>query len=301
MASPKDPETTSPTSPAPAATTSPAPETALQDSTSTSKEVTEVPSTSTPAPTDAPNDPKAALAARMARFKSLQAAKESGRKATEREVRDAEDRSERLAKLSKLSDAHTKASYKLLKTDDPDFERKRNWDYTVEESESWDKRLAKKARARDGNAFADYRGEANKVYKRQVGQMSAVDLAAYAEEKATKLQRQVQAGLLQLVETEAGEIYTVDERGRVNTPVQEEYAHDHRPSKEAIDRLVGDIEKGEKARLEARRKRGIRDEQDQGDVTYINQKNKQFNDKLGRFYNRYTTEIRENFERGTAI
>jgi pre-mRNA-splicing factor SYF2 len=273
-------------------------ETAPSDSKPT---CTEAASTAVTSTDDAPPDPKAALAARMARFKSLQAAKEKGRKATEREVRDAEDRSERLAKLSKLTDAHTKASYKLLKTDDPDFERKRNWDYTVEESESWDKRVAKKARAKDNNAFADYRGEANKVYKRQLGQMNKVDLAAYAEEKATKLQRQVQAGLLQLVETDAGEIYTVDTLGRINTPVQEEYAHDHRPSKEAVDRLVGDIEKGEKARLEARRKRGIKDEQDTGDVTYINQKNKQFNDKLGRFYNRYTTEIRENFERGTAI
>ena len=279
-------------------TTNAVSETAPSDSKPTS---TEAASTAVTSTDDAPPDPKAALAARMARFKSLQAAKEKGRKATEREVRDAEDRSERLAKLSKLTDAHTKASYKLLKTEDPDFERKRNWDYTVEESESWDKRVAKKARAKDNNAFADYRGEANKVYKRQLGQMNKVDLAAYAEEKATKLQRQVQAGLLQLVETDAGEIYTVDTLGRINTPVQEEYAHDHRPSKEAVDRLVGDIEKGEKARLEARRKRGIKDEQDTGDVTYINQKNKQFNDKLGRFYNRYTTEIRENFERGTAI
>ena len=279
-------------------TTNAVSETTPSDSKPTS---TEAASTAVTSTDDAPPDPKAALAARMARFKSLQAAKEKGRKATEREVRDAEDRSERLAKLSKLTDAHTKASYKLLKTDDPDFERKRNWDYTVEESESWDKRVAKKARAKDNNAFADYRGEANKVYKRQLGQMNKVDLAAYAEEKATKLQRQVQAGLLQLVETDAGEIYTVDTLGRINTPVQEEYTHDHRPSKEAVDRLVGDIEKGEKARLEARRKRGIKDEQDTGDVTYINQKNKQFNDKLGRFYNRYTTEIRENFERGTAI
>ena len=279
-------------------TTNAVSETTPSDSKPTS---TEAASTAVTSTDDAPPDPKAALAARMARFKSLQAAKEKGRKATEREVRDAEDRSERLAKLSKLADAHTKASYKLLKTDDPDFERKRNWDYTVEESESWDKRVAKKARAKDNNAFADYRGEANKVYKRQLGQMNKVDLAAYAEEKATKLQRQVQAGLLQLVETDAGEIYTVDTLGRINTPVQEEYTHDHRPSKEAVDRLVGDIEKGEKARLEARRKRGIKDEQDTGDVTYINQKNKQFNDKLGRFYNRYTTEIRENFERGTAI
>ncbi|KAH7559196.1 hypothetical protein BM1_04133 [Bipolaris maydis] len=253
------------------------------------------------ATTATPSDPKAALAARMARFKALQAQKVSGRKATEREVRDAEDRSARLAQISKLSAAHDKASYKLLKSEDPDFERKRNWDYTIEESESWDKRLKKKAKNREGVAFADYRNEANKVYKRQIGQMNKVDMEAYAEEKARKLQSQVSSGLLQLVETDAGEIYTVDSQGRINTPVDEAYSHDHKPSKEAVDRLVEDLEKSERARLKARAARGIRDEQDMGDVTYINQKNKQFNDKLARFYNRYTTEIRESFERGTAI
>ncbi|KAF2856136.1 SYF2-domain-containing protein [Plenodomus tracheiphilus IPT5] len=251
-----------------------------------------------PAPAD---DPKAALAARMARFKALQAQKVSGRKATEREVRDAEDRSTRLAQISKLQDAHEKAAYKLLKNDDPDFERKRNWDYTVEESESWDKRIAKKSRNRDGLAFADYRNEANKVYKRQIKQMSKVDQEAYASSKAEKLQNQVSSGLLQLVETPAGEIYTVDSLGRINTPVDEDYAHDHKPRKENVDKLVEDLEKGERARLKARAARGIRDEQDVGDVTYINQKNKQFNDKLARFYNKYTSEIRDSFERGTAI
>jgi pre-mRNA-splicing factor SYF2 len=247
-----------------------------------------------------PTDAKAALAARVARFAALKATKESGRKATEREVRDAEDRSQRLAQISKLSAANEKASYKLLKNDDPDFERKRNWDYTVEESESWDKRQAKKSRNRDGNAFADYRGEANKVYKRQVKQLGAVDLEAYALQKAERLQAQVQSGLLQLVETDAGDVFTIDKSGRINTPVEEGYTHDHKPSKEAIDKLVDDLEKGERARLKARAARGINDE-DGGDVTYINQKNKQFNEKLARFYNRYTTEIRESFERGTAI
>jgi len=247
------------------------------------------------------DDPKAALAARMARFKALQAQKVSGRKATEREVRDAEDRSTRLAQISKLQDAHEKAAYKLLKNDDPDFERKRNWDYTVEESESWDKRLAKKSRNRDGVAFADYRNEANKVYKRQIKQMSKVDQEAYASSKAEKLQNQVSSGLLQLVETPTGEIYTIDTLGRINTPVDEDYTHDHKPKKENVDKLVEDLEKGERARLKARAARGLKDEQDVGDVTYINQKNKQFNEKLARFYNKYTSEIRESFERGTAI
>ncbi|PSN73283.1 SYF2-domain-containing protein [Corynespora cassiicola Philippines] len=243
---------------------------------------------------------KSALAARMERFKALQAQKESGRKATEKEVRDAEDRSERMAKLSKLANANEKASYKLLKSEDPDFERKRNWDYTVEESESWDKRQAKKQRNRDNVAFNDWRGEANKVYKRQIRQMDKVDLESYAAQRAEKLQRQVEKGLLSLVENEDGEVYTVDKEGRINTPVDETYTFDHKPSKEALDKLVDDLEKGERARLKARAARGINDD-DSGDVTYINQKNKQFNEKLSRFYNRYTTEIRESFERGTAI
>jgi pre-mRNA-splicing factor SYF2 len=260
---------------------------------------------STPAPENTkptPSDPKAALAARMARFKALQSQKESGRKATEKEVRDAEDRSARLTQISKLQDAHDKASYKLLKSEDPDFERKRNWDYTVEESESWDKRMAKKARSRDNVAFADYTKEANKVYKRQIKQMDKVDLESYASQKAEKLQRQVQSGLLQLIESPDGDLYTVNPlNNQINTPAEESYSHDHKPSQEAIDKLVGDLDKGERARLKARAARGIRDEQDAGDVTYINQKNKQFNDKLTRFYNKYTTEIRESFERGTAI
>ncbi|KAF2869643.1 SYF2 splicing factor-domain-containing protein [Massariosphaeria phaeospora] len=253
-----------------------------------------------PHSTPPPNDSKAALAARMARFKTLQAAKESGKRATERSVREATDRDERRARLTKLTDLHEKAAYKLLKTDDPDFERKRNWDYTVAESESWDKRQAKKARSRDGVAFADFRAEANKVYKRQVRQMTKVDMEAYAVEKADKLQRQVTAGVLTLVETDAGDVYTVDKLGRVNTPADETYNHDHRPSKEAVDRLVGDLDKGERQRLKAKAARGGIDD-DAGDVTYINQKNKLFNEKLARFYNKYTSEIRESFERGTAI
>jgi pre-mRNA-splicing factor SYF2 len=286
----------------------------MADTTETQDLSKKMPDSEAPAPTDdsvpatkdttpsSATDPKAALAARMARFKTLQAQKVSGRKATEKEVRDAEDRSARLAQITKLQDAHDKASYKLLKSEDPDFERKRNWDYTVEESESWDKRMAKKARSRDNVAFADYTQEANKVYKRQIKQMDKVDLAAYASQKAEKLQRQVQSGLLQLIESPDGDLYTVNPlNNQINTPAEEGYSHDHTPSKEAIDRLVGDLDKGERARLKARAARGIRDEQDGGDVTYINQKNKQFNDKLTRFYNKYTTEIRENFERGTAI
>ena len=36
------------------------------------------------------------------------------------------------------------------------------------------------------------------------------------------------------------------------------------------------------------------------DITYINERNRHFNEKIDRYYGKHTKEIRENFERGTA-
>lgn len=52
------------------------------------------------------------------------------------------------------------------------------------------------------------------------------------------------------------------------------------------------------SRMNSSRKRANEDE---GDVTYINDANKVFNKKINRYYDRYTKEIRANFERGTAL
>lgn len=37
------------------------------------------------------------------------------------------------------------------------------------------------------------------------------------------------------------------------------------------------------------------------DVDYINDKNMKFNKKIARFYDKYTAEIKQNLERGTAV
>jgi len=38
-----------------------------------------------------------------------------------------------------------------------------------------------------------------------------------------------------------------------------------------------------------------------GDVDFINERNRVFNKKLERFYGKYTQEIKDNLERGTAV
>lgn len=53
--------------------------------------------------------------------------------------------------------------------------------------------------------------------------------------------------------------------------------------------------------LDKRQKRSRkRADEDEGDITWINEKNRQFNRKLQRYYDDVTRETRENFERGAS-
>ena len=59
-------------------------------------------------------------------------------------------------------------------------------------------------------------------------------------------------------------------------------------------------------RIEKKQKRELKRKQkdmvdDGGDVSYINQRNKRFNQKINRTYDDATSEIRQNLERGTAL
>ncbi|KAI9858116.1 MAG: pre-mRNA-splicing factor syf2 [Vezdaea acicularis] len=235
---------------------------------------------------------------RAARFKALQA---RAKKSAEKNLKEATLESQRLATdpnlLASLSRKQAIASHKLMK-DDPDFERKRAWDWTVEESEKWDRRMDKKARHREDVAFQDYTQDSRKVYKRQLRELQP-DLERYEKEKIAAVQRAAMSGGLEIIETDDGELVAVDKDGTFYTTADTTDFVENKPDRAAVDRLVSDLRKAEESRLRKRRDRGKGD--DDPDVTYINDKNKQFNQKLARFYNKYTSEIRDSFERGTMI
>ncbi|KAJ5959138.1 uncharacterized protein N7479_006288 [Penicillium vulpinum] len=240
---------------------------------------------------------------RMNRFKALQARAKS---ATERNLKETAAESQRLstdpALLNTLSRKHAFASHNLLKADTEadgeDFERKRAWDWTVDESEKWDRRMEKKQRHRDNVAFQDYTQDARKIYKRQLREM-APNLESYEKEKLAAIERAAANGDLEIVETEDGEMIAIDKNGSFYSTADSTGFTDSKPDRAAVDRLVNDIQKAEEVRLKKRKER--RGGDDDADVTYINEKNRQFNQKLARFYNKYTTEIRDSFERGTMI
>jgi pre-mRNA-splicing factor SYF2 len=190
-------------------------------------------------------------------------------------MKDAAAESQRLATdpnlLSSLARKQAFASHNLLKADTAaageDFERKRAWDWTIEESEKWDKRMEKKGRHRDDVAFQDYRQDSRKVYKRQLRELKP-DLEGYEKEKAAAVQKAAMSGGLEIVETDDGELVAVDKDGTFYSTADSTDFVANKPDRAAVDRLVTDLRKAEETRLRKRRDRGKGD--DEGDVTYIN-------------------------------
>lgn len=264
-----------------------------------------VPASSSNNATDGKEDAATKAKERMARFRALQ---ERAKTLSEQNLKEATKESQRLAndpsQLASLSRRQAIASHKLLKADvedaGEDFERKRAWDWTIEESERWDKRMRKKEAHRDNNAFKDYAQESQKIYKRQVRNMDPPDLERYNKEKMAAIEKAAAAGTLEIVETEDGELIAIDKDGGFYSTADSTSFAENRPDKAAVDRLVKDMRKQEEVRLKKRRER-MAANGDDADVTYINEKNKQFNQKLARFYNKYTAEIRDSFERGTMV
>ncbi|PMD21177.1 SYF2-domain-containing protein [Hyaloscypha hepaticicola] len=285
-------------------TNPPEPEAAAQEEpalpTVISKETPAQAESSTTATSDAAGKAKE----RMERFKALQARAKTG---AQKNLKEATLESQRLATdpnlLTSLNRKSAVASHNLLKADTEaageDFERKRAWDWTIEESERWDKRLKKKEAHRDDQAFQDYRQDSRKVYKRQIGNLKP-DMDRYEKEKMAAVERAAASGGLEIVETDDGELVAVDKDGTFYSTADSTGFVEHKPPKDAVDRLVKDLQQAEDARLKKRKERMGQNGED-GDVTYINEKNKQFNQKLNRFYNKYTAEIRDSFERGTMI
>ncbi|KAH9015603.1 SYF2-domain-containing protein, partial [Lactarius pseudohatsudake] len=193
-----------------------------------------------------------------------------------------------------------------------DVERQKNWEWTIEENEEWEKKLARKARRADFE-FHDDAHAARRKYKKDVDKLKP-DLEIYNRQKETAMGLApgtlsqngsssfsltgfdpAQASGSQLVPTTHQQQLASESLYRDANSLL--YA-DNKPSDEAIDRVIGKINQDIDKRRKFSRKRP---NEDSGDVTYINEKNRIFNKKIARYYDKYTAEIRASFERGTAL
>jgi len=151
-----------------------------------------------------------------------------------------------------------------------DFDRVKLLEVNAEDAEKWE-RLKKKKKNPD-QGFSDYEQASFRQYQRLTKQLKP-SMDEYEREK-----------------DKMGEAFYAE---KDTLGVLE-----HKDSDAAIDRMVTDLNKQVEKRGKYSRRRA---HDDDGDISYINERNMKFNQKLERFYGTYTAEIKQNLERGTAV
>ncbi|XP_019629177.1 PREDICTED: pre-mRNA-splicing factor syf2-like isoform X2 [Branchiostoma belcheri] len=150
-----------------------------------------------------------------------------------------------------------------------DYDRLRMLEWTAEEVEKWERKKKKK---NPDPGFSTYEAAGLRQYQALTKKMKP-NMEHYQQQKE-----------------KMGEEFYPD----MNTLVDVT----RKDSEEAVDRLVADVEKQIEKRAKFSRRRGFNDD---ADIDYINERNMRFNKKAERFYGKYTAEIKQNLERGTAV
>ncbi|XP_061751616.1 pre-mRNA-splicing factor syf2 isoform X1 [Nerophis ophidion] len=150
-----------------------------------------------------------------------------------------------------------------------DYNRVKLMDITAEDAERW---ARKKKKKNPDTGFAGYAEAQLRQYQRLTKQIKP-DMQNYEKQR--------------------------EECGEDFHPTSNSLIHGtHVPGEDCIDRMVDDVEKQIEKRAKYSRRRAYNDD---ADIDYINERNAKFNKKAERFYGKYTAEIKQNLERGTAV
>ncbi|GAA5937512.1 hypothetical protein JCM1841_006174 [Sporobolomyces salmonicolor] len=144
-----------------------------------------------------------------------------------------------LAKLErKRQQAEAMGEKQRARETGEDLERTKNWEYSIEDNERWDKKLARKERRADFS-FTDYDDIARRKYKKDLDDFKP-DLAAYNAQRAaaeSSSQALIASGSGSGEGTVAQHLAAQDLYRDANSFI---YA-DHKPTEDQIDRVIGKL------------------------------------------------------------
>ncbi|KAF9409773.1 hypothetical protein BGZ94_001865 [Podila epigama] len=230
------------------------------------------------------------LAERMAKLKGLRQQLNASKQANRADVMSEHQRSKiNLKQEMKKERAREEAEQLIAKRDmeeaGEDYERAQFWGYSAESVERWnEKQEAKKVRM--DQRFTDWDQVNHKKYLKQVGGLKP-NLHSYDAKKQASMHV-----------NEDGEMVVDTESGFYRDANSVAFLSDAKPDSLAIDRMAADVAKQIDARTRFSKRRAHKEDED---VNYINDANQRFNQKISRFYDKHTKEIRDDFERGTAL
>ncbi|MGH0190445.1 UNVERIFIED_CONTAM: hypothetical protein FKN15_046102 [Acipenser sinensis] len=183
-----------------------------------------------------------------------------------------------------------------------DYNRVKLLDISAEDAERWER---KKKKRNPDPGFSDYAAAQLRQYQRLTKQIKP-DMENYEKQREECGEEfyPTSNSLLHGTHVPSKEgvdrmVEDVEKHGEEFYPTSNSLLHGtHVPSKEGVDRMVEDVEKQIEKRAKYSRRRAYNDD---ADIDYINERNAKFNKKAERFYGKYTAEIKQNLERGTAV
>lgn len=205
--------------------------------------------------------------------KLKKASKYENKKELNREYKAKQARAKEIEEKERLEDEGMKSVEKSESIQmGVDYDRLKSLDYTAEEDEAWNKKLEAKKTRDDQREFQNYEQLAERTYNKRLKEMEGVSMDEYKQQKEiyAKLRNQ-----------------GVDEATIITALTDKKKAQN----------LGKGIRKRDRERYKRREKKVAAEGTDIG---FINDKNKQFNEKLGRHFDKYLGELKEDIKRGGA-
>ncbi|CAF0763000.1 unnamed protein product [Didymodactylos carnosus] len=211
---------------------------------------------------------------RLNRLKELHFRRNEARKLNHLEVIEEDHRKDLPTNYEKRCERVQKQDEQTKKKKDAanaglDFDRVEMLEWTAEEVDRWEK---KKRKRNPDVGFDNYEQCTARAHGKLTSQLKP-DFEALKKQKE-----------------ELGEDYYATTSTLIHGT--------HKPSESAINRMTEDLEKQVLKRSKYSRRRTHNPDLD---IDYINERNRAFNKKIERYYGKYTTEIKQNLERGTAV
>lgn len=196
-------------------------------------------------------------------------------------------RQERLE--DKIDDLKSKSKNEL-------YNREKSWNWSIEQIEKWDNdHKSDEVNDKKKEGFQNYDQLAEQTYKKELAS-NITDLSSnkekYLKQKKLFTDFMLKNGVNENNINETSAEYTQ----LLDTFIVSYNETDKTKLKELIKQMKSNDERKSKIRNSRNDTNS-----DDSSIGYINEKNRQFNEKLNRHYDKYTKDLKDDIERGTAL
>ncbi|KAG7786728.1 hypothetical protein KL910_004128 [Ogataea haglerorum] len=209
---------------------------------------------------------------RLVRLKNLKLLKENALEENEKELqRELKQLKEeqKLRAAAAQKDAEEEVQETELQNQEVKSERLRNLRYTIEEDEAWHEKLEAGKTAAEDREFQNFKQLARQTYTKGLKALNPLSAEKY------EAQKQI--------------YFEMKKEGKSDSEIINSLT-----SREKLDHMVDQLKERETTTV--KRRKTAQDRQN-----FINDKNKQFNDKLDRHYDEYLSDLKESIQRGSSL